>query len=244
MGVSVSLNDPVNNSLPVNKTAAGNDLGAQNSQDLQNSFLTLLVAQLRNQDPTNPLDNSQLTSQLAQISTVSGIEKLNTTLGAISGQIDHSQSLQASSLIGRGVMIPGSTILLGRETPPEATLQVSDGEGGAITTTPFGLELDGGAESVIVTIQDASGNAVKKIDLGSVPAGVHSFTWDGKAESGEGAPDGAYTFTINATNEGVPVVAQPLTFGMVFGVTKNGKTPMLELGTAGTVTLDEVRQIL
>ena len=76
MAVSVSLNDPVDISSATNKTNSSNGLTSQNSQDLSNSFLTLLVAQLKNQDPTNPLQNNELTSQLAQINTVSGIEKL------------------------------------------------------------------------------------------------------------------------------------------------------------------------
>jgi len=88
MSVMTSINDPASSS--VNKTGnSNNSVGAGSSaQDLQDSFLTLLVAQLKNQDPTNPMDNSQLTTQLAQINTVSGIEKLNTTLGSISGQIN------------------------------------------------------------------------------------------------------------------------------------------------------------
>lgn len=85
----------------------------QHQRDLHNSFLTLLVAQLKNQDPTNPMQNNELTSQLAQINTVQGIEKLNTTLGAISGRISSNQSLQASALIGHGVMVPGNNILVG-----------------------------------------------------------------------------------------------------------------------------------
>lgn len=68
---------------------------------------------VENQDPTNPMENNELTTQLAQINTVSGIEKLNTTLGAITGQIDSSQSLYATSLIGRGVMVPGTNIFTG-----------------------------------------------------------------------------------------------------------------------------------
>lgn len=107
MSVAVTMNDPSNAGV---KAATGNSsLTGSNAADLQSSFLTLLVAQLKNQDPTNPLQNNELTTQLAQISTVSGIEKLNTTLGSISGQIDNSQSLQASTLIGHGVMIPGTS---------------------------------------------------------------------------------------------------------------------------------------
>lgn len=110
MSIAVTTTDPTNTGV---STTSSSSLTGSNAADLQSSFLTLLVAQLKNQDPTNPMENNELTSQLAQISTVSGIEKLNTTLGSISGQIDNSQSLQASNLIGHGVMIPGTTVLAG-----------------------------------------------------------------------------------------------------------------------------------
>ncbi|AOV97361.1 flagellar basal body rod modification protein [Edwardsiella hoshinae] len=232
MAISVSLNDPVNTGSPVNASSK-NGLVADNSQDLQNNFLTLLVAQLRNQDPTNPLQNNELTTQLAQISTVSGIEKLNTTLGSISGQINSNQSLQASSLIGHGVMIPGKTILTGK------------GEGdGKVSTTPFGFELESGAQSVVVTITDNTGKVVKQIDMGSHNAGVFSYTWDGKGEDGVEVPDGAYNFSVSASNQGQQTVVQPLHFAMVNGVTQSSKGPLLELGLAGSATLADVRQIL
>jgi hypothetical protein len=93
-------------------------LTGSNASDLQSSFLTLLVAQLKNQDPTNPMQNNELTTQLAQISTVSGIEKLNTTL-VPSPAINSSQSLQAANLIGHGVMIPGPRFLPA-PAPPKA----------------------------------------------------------------------------------------------------------------------------
>ena len=93
MSIAVTTTDPTNTGV---STTSSSSLTGSNAADLQSSFLTLLVAQLKNQDPTNPMENNELTSQLAQISTVSGIEKLNTTLGSISGQIDNSQSLQDS----------------------------------------------------------------------------------------------------------------------------------------------------
>ncbi|MGS9272858.1 flagellar hook capping FlgD N-terminal domain-containing protein, partial [Salmonella enterica subsp. enterica serovar Infantis] len=83
----------------------------RNAADLQRSFLTVLLAHLQNQDPTNPLHNPELTTQLAQITTVSGIEILTTTLGAMSGQFDNSQSVLATTLIGPGGMVPGTRIL-------------------------------------------------------------------------------------------------------------------------------------
>ncbi|ABS49178.1 MULTISPECIES: flagellar hook assembly protein FlgD [Yersinia pseudotuberculosis complex] len=201
------------------------------SQDLQNSFLTLLVAQLKNQDPTNPMENNELTTQLAQINTVSGIEKLNTTLGAITGQIDSNQSLYATSLIGRGVMVPGTNIFTGSTD-------------GTVSTTPFGLELQRPADKVTATISDSNGQVVRTIEIGGLNAGVHSFTWDGSLDAGGNAPDGAYTVAITASNGGESLVATPLNYAIVNGVTRGADGSKLDLGLAGTITLDEVRQIL
>lgn len=83
MSIAVTTTDPTNTGV---STTSSSSLTGSNAADLQSSFLTLLVAQLKNQDPTNPMENNELTSQLAQISTVSGIEKLNTTLGSISAR--------------------------------------------------------------------------------------------------------------------------------------------------------------
>ncbi|MTH46557.1 flagellar hook assembly protein FlgD [Intestinirhabdus alba] len=231
MSIAVNLNDPTNTGM---RATGSGSLTGSSAADLQSSFLTLLVAQLQNQDPTNPMQNNELTTQLAQISTVSGIEKLNTTLGSISGQIDNGQALQASSLIGHGVMIPGTTILAGKGTE----------EGAVVSTTPFGVELQQSAEKVTVTISDKDGRVVRTIELGELKAGVHSFTWDGTLEDGGEAPNGAYNVSITATKGGTPLVAQPLQFALVQGVIRGKDGNTLDLGTYGTTTLDEVRQIL
>ena len=94
MAIAVGVNERLDPTVLSSSNTSGT---GNNAQDLQNQFLTMLVTQLKNQDPTNPMDNSQLTTQLAQINTLSGIEKLNTTLGSISGQISTSQSLQSST---------------------------------------------------------------------------------------------------------------------------------------------------
>ena len=225
MGIVVNMNDTTTSG--VNTLSGNSSITGNNAADLQSSFLTLLVAQLKNQDPTNPLQNNELTTQLAQISTVSGIEKLNTTLGSVSGQLNNNQSVQASALIGHGVMIPGSKILAGKEA-----------------TTPFGVELQQAADKVTATITDNTGKVVRTLDIGGLSAGVHTFTWDGTMTDGSTAPDGAYNVAINATNGGTQLVAQPLNFAMVNGVTlSNGKT-LLDLGTYGSSTLDDIRQII
>ena len=228
MSISVNVNDPTNSGVTgASSASSGSVTSASSSSDLQSSFLTLLVAQLKNQDPTNPLQNNELTTQLAQISTVSGIEKLNTTLGAVSGQLNNNQSLQASTLIGHGVMVPGTTVLVGKET-----------------STPFGVELTQGADKVTATITDQSGKVVRTIDLGALSAGVHTFSWDAKQADGTSAPDSAYNVSISASSNGTQLVAQPLNFALVNGVTKSANGSLLDLGTYGTTTLDDVRQII
>ncbi|MNE09657.1 Basal-body rod modification protein FlgD [compost metagenome] len=181
------------------------------------------------------MQNNELTTQLAQISTVSGIEKLNTTLGSVSGQLNDSQSLQASNLIGHGVMIPGTTILAGTSTT----------EGNSVTTTtPFGVELQQTADKVTATITNKDGVAVRVIDIGELKAGVHTFSWDGKLTDGTTAPNGSYSVAISASNGANQLVAQPLKFALVQGVTRGSDGNKLDLGTSGTTTLDEVRQII
>lgn len=226
MSVLSSINDTTDNTV---NTANSPPKSA--ADDLSSNFLTLLVAQLKNQDPTNPMDNAQLTSQLAQINTVSGIEKLNTTLGSISGQINNNQSVQAAALIGHGVMIEGKSILVGS----------ADGK---VSTTPFGLQLDSAADTNNVVISDSTGKVVKTIALGGQTAGVHSYTWDGNQDDGTPAPDGAYTFSINSTNGGQQMVATALNFALVNGVTNDSSGAVLDLGVRGTTTLANVRQIL
>ncbi|MEH2920935.1 flagellar hook assembly protein FlgD [Samsonia erythrinae] len=226
--MSVTINDTyAANQTQSTSSAISSASSTSSADDLQNQFLTLLVAQLKNQDPTNPMSNDQLVSQLAQLNTVSGIEKLNTTLGSISGQIDNNQSMQATTLIDHGVMIPGKDILVGQET-----------------STPFGVELEKAAEVVTVTVNDATGKAVRTVELGPLSAGVHSFNWDSKLADGTAAPDGAYTFTASASTGGAQQVVQPLSYGVVNAVTRADGGVVLDLGLRGKATLDDVRQIL
>jgi|SRR5690554_3625054 len=199
-------------------------------EDLRNNFMTLLVAQLRNQDPLNPMDNAEMTSQLAQVNTVSGIEALNETLASITGQIDAGQALQAAGLIGKGVLIPGDRLLVGEE--------------GA--TTPFGVELQSRAEQVNVNIVDGFGQIVRRFELGALNSGVESFVWDGTLDDGTLAPKGAYRFTVEALSDGQQMAHKALNYAQVMAVSTHYKDgPRLDLGGVNEpVKLDEIRQIL
>lgn len=204
------------------------------SGDLRENFMTLLITQLKNQDPLKPMENAELTSQLAQINTVSGIEELNTTLKGINGQIEAGQTLQAAALIGKGVLVPGNTILVGQN------------EEGESVATPFGLELKGPADEVKVTITGKDGSVIRQFDLGELKAGVDSFTWDGKLADGTTwAEKGAYTVSVEASSDGKPVEVKTLNYALVGGISIGAGGPLLDLGpTFGRVGLQEVRQIL
>ncbi len=203
--------------------------------DTEDRFLTLLVTQLRNQDPLDPMDNAEVTSQIAQLSTVNGINKLNETLLALSGQMDVSQSMQAANLIGKGVLVPGEKVALGSH-PEDPDTKIA---------TPFGVDLVAPAENVVVTIHDASGKAIRKMELGPQAEGVLELDWDGKGDGGSSANDGAYTIEVAATNEdGESVPAQALKYGEVSSVAYSSNGLMLDLGLAGEHQLLDIRKIM
>lgn len=203
--------------------------------DTQDRFLTLLVTQLRNQDPLNPMDNAEVTSQIAQLSTVNGINQLNSTLLALSGQMDVSQSMQAAGLIGRSVLVPGTKVSLG-SLPDDPVVKES---------TPFGVDLISPAANVVVTILDASGKAVRQIKLGPQGAGVISVDWDGTGDGGSPLSDGAYNIQVAASDaDGKPVPVEPLTYGRVSSVDYSSSGLRINLGLAGDCSLLDVRKIM
>lgn len=216
-----------NNAVSASLPAAMNPVGVSNpTSATQDRFLKLLVTQMKNQDPLNPLDNAQVTSQMAQLSTVTGIDKVNATLEALNGSFQSSQALQAAGMIGHGVFVPGANVTL---------------TGGKAL---FGAELDGAADSMQVTIRDAAGKAIHKIDLGPQQGGVVALQWDGTTDSGRLAADGNYTFELNATRGGQKVGAAALSFGQVASVSTGAAGVKLNLLNIGAANLADIRQIL
>jgi len=224
---------------PVQAAVAQASATSKNLVDsTQERFMTMLVTQLRNQDPLNPMDNAQVTSQIAQLSTVSGITQLNNTLLALSGQMDVSHSMQAANLIGKEVLIPGEKIRLGSAT--------SDTDpAGAKVATPAGIDLLAAAASVKAEILDGAGKVVRTLDLGALPEGVHAFTWDGKGDGDIALEDGAYTVRITALNaDRQAVPAQALTYGKVSSVAYASNGLRLDLGLEGSCSLLDIRKIM
>lgn len=214
----------------------GATMTKRQSDELRENFLTLLTTQLQNQDPLNPMENHEMTSQLAQISTVSGVEQLNETLQGITAQMEAGKALQASGLIGQGVMVPGDRVLLEQD------------ETGKAHTTPFGIELARPADNVTATITSASGQVVRRVELGSLRAGVESFSWDGATDSGETAMPGSYRVVFAAKDaDGNSINVESLNYAMVNGVMpsdRNGEV-RLDLGAIhGQIALNDIRQIL
>jgi flagellar basal-body rod modification protein FlgD len=200
---------------------------AQSTVDAtQDRFLKLLVAQMQNQDPLNPLDNSQVTSQLAQLSTVTGINKLNDTITALSSAFNQTQSLQAASMIGRSVLTAGDTTLL----------QNGQAMGGFELTQP--------ADQVSVSIQDAAGKVVHTANLGPQSAGAALFQWDGVQDNGATAPDGFYKFQVQAVQAGKAIDITPLAQGKVASVTLGSQGVQLNVDGLGAVSLTDVQQIM
>lgn len=192
----------------------------------QDRFLKLLVTQMKNQDPLNPMDNAEVTSQMAQLSTVSGIDKLNATLEALSSSMIASQSMQAASMIGHVVMVPGNK------------MDLVNGKGvGA-------LDLDKPADSVSVAITDAAGNVVRNIHLGSQNSGVVPLQWDGLNDAGLLVADGNYTFSATAQLSGVKSSASTMSYGLVNSVMQGAQGATLNVGQLGEVGMASVKQIL
>lgn len=207
---------------------ASGSAGASGANSLQNTFLTLLVTQLQNQDPLNPADNAQITSQMAQISTVDGINQLNTTLQAMATSFSANQSLQATSLIGKSVLVPGTSLQL------------------LNSTAQGGVNLAQAADSVVVSVIDSSGQTVDTVNLGAQAAGVLGFQWDGATNTGATAADGNYTFSVQASQGGTAISAVALAAGAVSGVTPGtaGAAPTLQVNGVGQVALSAVAQIM
>jgi flagellar basal-body rod modification protein FlgD len=199
---------------------------ASKVDEQQSRFLKLLTTQLKNQDPLNPMDNAQTTSQLAQISTVDGIERLNSTLSSLMGNMQSSDTLQAAALVGRAVLVPGSGML------------VAEGMGVG------GVQLESAATNVTVTVTDANGLEVRKIDLGKLDAGTHEFVWDGKNAAGTVVADGNYKMKVSATSGDTKITASTLQLATVNSVVTGGSEIQVDVGTLGRVAMSDIKLIL
>jgi flagellar basal-body rod modification protein FlgD len=191
----------------------------------QDRFMKLLITQMKNQDPLNPMDNAQVTSQMAQLSTVTGIDKLNQTLSTLISSVETGQSYQASSMIGHNVLVAGKEVN-------------TTGKGGY-----FGVDLPIGADKVTVTIKDSAGATVRTLALGAQDAGTLPLSWDGFADDGSVARTGNYKFEVTATTAGNSVAAETLSYAQVMSISNSDKGIKLNLSNLTSVNTNEVKEI-
>lgn len=195
-------------------------------EDMQGRFLKLLTTQLKNQDPMNPMENAEMTSQLAQMSTVDGIERLNKMVQSFFDSQASAEGLNAAALLGRGVLVEGSRLALT--------------EAGAVG----GFEIDTPADSVTLSVRDSSGLVVKQMVFNDVDAGSHNFMWDGTAEDGSRAADGIYSLSLSARLGEEAVGGRTLQFGPVTSIVRGASGTDLQVGDLGVFKVDDVKQIL
>ena len=212
---------PTVNAFTALNPSASSTVKTQNDAGAEDRFLKLLVAQMSNQDPLNPLDNAQVTSQMAQISTVSGLDKLNKTVEGLNLQFVQMQALQGASLVGRDVILPGDRL---------STNDVGLVQGG--------FELASPADSVRVEVLNAGGHVIDTIDLGAEGAGRHGFEWVPPAGVDATLGD---RFRVVARSGAAAMPATPLMRDLVDAVATGGDTLTLELRHSGSVAYSQIK---
>jgi len=194
-----------------------------------NDFLTLMTAQLKNQDPLNPTDSNQFLNQLSELSTVEGISQLNTSLSSLSGSLLSTQAVNSAALVGQTILAPATS----------ATLASGGSLSGAV-------QVPSGANEVVVTITNAAGATVDQFVTAASP-GLQSFSWDGTTSSGATAPPGTYNVAATALVGNTSEAAATYLNGTVSSVTldnsgASGSSVVLNTAQLGSVPLSSVQQ--
>ena len=190
-------------------------------------FFKLMITQLKNQDPMKPMENGEFLSQIAQFGTVSGIDKLNKTFDDLAANLTSGQAIQAGTLIGREVLVPGGAAAL---RPGESVRGI--------------VNLDASAAEVVLHIYNGAGALVRDLNLGGHPAGDVQFSWDGMTTAGTYAPSGTYFIQAealagdkaHAIDTQLYATVQSVNLGEEGGLT-------LDLAGLGTVPFSNVRAI-
>jgi flagellar basal-body rod modification protein FlgD len=185
-------------------------------------FLKLLVAQMQNQDPLSPMDNAQVTSQMAQINTVAGIDKVNSSIQSMSGQFAQMQALQGVQLVGQGVVVNGNALALDETSH----------------TANASYELAGPADNAKIEVLSAAGRVIDTVDLGAETSGRHAFTWSPAKPPTD--PSGI-TFRVVASHGATPVAATTLVRDQVVAVSNSSGSLKLDLASGNSVAYGDVK---
>jgi flagellar basal-body rod modification protein FlgD len=194
-------------------------------EEQQDRFLKLFVKQLQSQDPMNPMDNAQTTTQMAQINTVTGIEKLNQTMQSMMSAFNASQSIQAAGLIGKDVLAPGSAVQF------------------AGSKIDLQLKLPKAVEKVAFLITDKNGAVVDQMTLGPQAAGLLPIEWDGKLANGGTAPNGEYRVYARSVVDGKEIATDVLTWQKAGSVSIASDGVKVNLASGSQIAFAEISQI-
>ncbi len=209
--------------------AAGAASGSVASKDKlgQAQFMQLMIAQLRNQDPTKPMDPSEFLGQLAQFGTVSGIQDMQTSLNSLSDALRSSQVLGGTNLVGHNVLAAADTATLGATGDVQGSVAIPEG-----------------ASAAVLVVTDASGQLIRRMPL-STQQGENAFTWDGTTDLGARAPAGSYTISALASAGGADEQLETQLSSRVGSVTIDPATNSLTLNTdLGPIPLSRVRRVM
>ncbi len=209
--------------------AAGSAPRERDSSNLgQEDFLKLMTTQLRNQDPMSPMENGEFMTQIAQFTTASGIGELQSSFAAFQQDMKGDQALRASTLVNRDVLVESSQVQLGES-------------GGVDAVVP----LPGAVPGLTVSVTDAAGQVVRRLELGRQPAGEAAVSWDGRNAAGERLPPGRYSITATAGSGEQSLSLPTLVAARVESVALSGggEPPRLSLAGLGEVSLAAVRRI-
>lgn len=218
--------NPTNSST--NASAIGTAAGKSMSKLGINDFITLMTTQLRYQDPTNPQDSTAFVAQLAQFSSVSGIQEMNTSISSLLDQMRGSQAVSATALVGHQVLVDADN----------ASIGAGEAVAGQIDT-PTGTSM------ITMVVSDSAGQVVRQF---SVPAtsGSSAFAWDGKDDGGQAVAAGNYKFNAIANVYGKSTSVQTSMATKVGSVTINptDNSLVLNTNTLGSISMAQVRQII
>lgn len=194
----------------------------------QADFFALLTKELSNQDPTKPVDNNEMISQMTAFSTTDGVQKLNDQFTSFSSSMTSSQALQASSLVGRSVLVEDNVF------------GMNEGEqvkGKIVTDTP--------ASNVNIYVENIAGEIIQTVPVGNVSAGGSTFTWDGQKANGDPAAAGAYRFRVAGLVDGQASEIESMTFRKVDSVTLAGANGsiLLNLNGGSSMALADVVEV-
>lgn len=203
-------------------SAAVKAAGQTSADAQQDRFLKLLVAQLNNQDPMNPMDNAQMTSQMAQINTVSGIQQLNETMKSMASQFTSMQVMQGAAMIGHDVMVQSNTL----------SIDAGKAKGA--------IDLEGDASNVSVQVLTPGGQLLDTLNLGAKSAGRHAFEWDASGYQDTASP----VFKVVATSGKQAVASTALAQDTITSISSSNGTMNVQLKGRAAVTYDALKAIL